>query len=174
MSSATAEVVKNSLIVATLSMAPVSELRGGIPAGLVMHLPLTVVLPLAVLANIVAVIPVLLWLEPLVEVLGRVRVLGRFFDWVFGRARRRSEIVDRYGVLGLTLFVAIPLPVTGAWTGAVIAVLMGLPFWRSLACIALGVLIASVLVTLGCLGLLQIPFIERVVAQAVITFPAGR
>ncbi len=174
MNSATAEVIRNSLIVVTLSMAPVSELRGGIPAGLVMHLPLTVVLPLAVLANIVAVVPVLLWLEPLARMLGRVRLLGRFFDWVFGRARRRSEIVDRYGVLGLTLFVAIPLPVTGAWTGAVIAVVMGLPFWRSLACIAFGVLIASVLVTLGCLGLLQIPFIERVVVQAFATFPAGR
>lgn len=174
MSGTTAEIIRNSLIVATLSMAPVSELRGGIPAGLVMHLPLAVVLPLAVLANIVAVIPVLLWLEPLARTLGRVRLFGRFFDWVFGRARRRSKIVDRYGVLGLALFVAIPLPVTGAWTGAVIAVLMGLPFWRSLACIALGVLIASVLVTLGCLGLIQIPFIERIVTEAVVTLPAGQ
>ena len=177
MTDAILEAIKSwpgDMVVIVLSLLPVSELRGGIPAGILLHVPLWRILLLAITANVMAVVPLLLWFDPAVRVLGRVRLLKRFFDWILGRARRKSKIIDRYGVFGLTLFVAIPLPVTGAWTGAIIAVVRGLPFWRSLACISLGVCIAATVVTLACLGLVQIPFLGKVVAEAAMTSPVGR
>jgi uncharacterized membrane protein len=153
------------LVVVIMSMLPVSELRGGIPAGVLLHVPLWRTIPLAIIANVLAVVPFLLWFDAIVRALSRWRIAKRFFDWVLARARRKSGIVDKYGPIGLTLFVAIPFPATGAWTGAIIAVLRGLPFWRSLTCIALGVAIAATVVTLACLGLVQVPFIEKVVTQ---------
>jgi uncharacterized membrane protein len=144
------------VVVAILSALPVSELRGGIPAGvLVMKLPVWQTVPLAVVTNVAIVVPVLLWAEPVANRLRRFRVLDRFFTWLFDRARRKSVIVRKYGILGLTLFVAIPLPMTGAWTGALIAVILGINFWKSLLCVTLGVVIAATVVTLVCTGALE-------------------
>ncbi|MGD8238493.1 MAG: small multi-drug export protein [Armatimonadota bacterium] len=142
------------LIVIILSALPVSELRGGIPAGFVLDMPVWRTFLFAVVANVLSVVPILLWAEPAARTLGRWPPLGRFFDWLFARARRKSGIVDKYGVFGLALFVAIPLPVTGAWTGSMIAVVLGLDFYKSLGCVILGVLIAGVVVTLASLGVI--------------------
>ncbi len=147
--------IPRDLIVVLLSAMPVSELRGGIPAGFVLDIPVWRCFLLAVVANVLSVVPILLWAEPAAKFLGRWAPLGRFFDWLFARARRRSGIVEKYGVFGLTLFVAIPLPVTGAWTGSMIAVVMGLNFYKSLACVTLGVLIAGVVVTLASMGVIS-------------------
>jgi uncharacterized membrane protein len=78
----------------------------------------------------------------------RFGVGRRFFDWLFARTRRKSAGIEKYEALGLTLFVAIPLPMTGAWTGAMAGFLMGIPFWKSLLCNLLGVLLAGGIMTL--------------------------
>ena len=135
------------LIVAVLSALPVSELRGGIPAGVAMGLSLWRVWIVAVLANIISVIPVLLGFEWAAEVFANKPVLGGLVSWLIKRARSKEQAVRRYGVWALTLFVAVPLPVTGAWTGALVASVFGMPFWRALACIAIGVLLASGIVS---------------------------
>lgn len=142
-------------IVAILSALPVSELRGGIPAGFVLGLPTWQIVMCAVAPNIAVVVPILLWAEPAANRLRRFRALDRFFTWLFDRARRKSAVVEKYGIFGLTLFVAVPLPVTGAWTGSLIAVVLGLNFWKSLLCVALGVIIAATVVTLICTGALE-------------------
>jgi uncharacterized membrane protein len=72
----------------------------------------------------------------------------KFFDWLFARTRRKSADVEKYEELGLMIFVAVPLPVTGGWTGAMAAFLMGLPFWKSMLFILLGVMIAGVIMTI--------------------------
>ena len=135
------------LVVAILSALPVSELRGGIPAGVAMGLPLWRVWIVAVIANIVSVIPVLLGFEWAAEVFAEKPLLGGLVSWLIKRARSKEEAVRRYGVWALTLFVAVPLPVTGAWTGALVASVFGMRFSRALACIAVGVLIASAIVS---------------------------
>ena len=84
--------------------------------------------------------------------LSKVGVLSRMLNWLFEHTRRRGRVIERYEQIGLVLFVAIPLPVTGAWTGSLAAVLFGLKFNHAFLCILIGVFIAGVIVT--CLSLL--------------------
>ena len=75
------------------------------------------------------------------------QVQKRILDWLFNRIRRRGRIVERYERIGLVLLVAIPLPFTGAWTGSIVAVLLGLKFRHAFLSIFVGILIAGAIVT---------------------------
>jgi uncharacterized membrane protein len=151
------------LVVTILSALPISEVRGGIPAGyLALQLPLWRTLAFAIPSNVVSVVPVLLWFEPVSKYLGDKPIVGGFIRWLLRRARKREDLVRRYGVFAITLFVAIPLPVTGAWTGSIVASVFGLDFWRSLLCMLLGVCIASAIVSLVCLGVLGVGDLLRI------------
>jgi uncharacterized membrane protein len=74
-------------------------------------------------------------------------VLEKIINLVFRISRRRGKIVEKYGPVGLALFVAIPLPITGAWTGSIVAFLLGMSFKRAFPAIVVGVFIAGVIVT---------------------------
>lgn len=134
-----------TVIVAAL---PVSELRGAIPLGLAMKLPLAKTIFLAYLGNVLPVIPLLILLEPVSEGLRHIPILKKFFDWLFERTKKKADIVQRYEALGLILFVAIPLPATGAWTGCIAASLFKVKFRYAFPAILLGILIAGAVVTL--------------------------
>jgi len=134
-------------IVVILSALPISEVRGGIPAGMIMGLPLAQILPLAVISNVLSVLPVVLGFNWVAERLADKPLLGRLITRLIRRARAKEEMVNRHGVWAVTLFVAIPLPVTGAWTGSVVAAVFGMRFGRVLLCLTLGVIIASAIVT---------------------------
>ncbi len=136
-----------------ISAAPVSELRGGIPTGLFeFDLSWYSVFLVSFLGNLLPVPFLLLFLDPLSGRLSRIKIFGRILEWLFERTRRRGSIVERHGRIGLTLFVALPLPVTGAWTGALVAFLLGMEFKHALLSIVLGVFIAGVIVTSLCLA----------------------
>lgn len=143
-----------------IGMIPIAELRGAIPVALVnFALPVWSAFLWAVIGNIIPVIFLLKYLEPLARWLSKHnRLFERFFNWLFARTRRKfSSSAQKYGLfLALMLFVAVPLPVTGAWTGSVAAFLFGMPFRRALFAILLGVLIAGIIVTLTTLGIQQI------------------
>ncbi len=141
-------------LVATL---PVFELRGAIPTGYAMGMtnPLIIYL-LAVAGNFVPVLPILLGLGPAERTLRRFRIFDRFFDWLFKRTVSRSDVIRKYESLGLILFVAIPLPMTGAWTGSVAAYLFKLPLRLAIPCIILGILIAGLVVTLVSQGVISL------------------
>lgn len=146
------------LVTVLVSALPVSELRGAIPLALgKFHFPVYKAYILSVLGNMVPVIPILLFLESLSGWLSkRSKIAERFFMWLFERTRRRSKVIEKYGAIGLILFVAIPLPVTGAWTGCVAAFLFGIRRrWATLSILA-GVMIAGVVVTAISLGALKI------------------
>ena len=137
-----------------IGMMPVSELRGAIPfamapvevGGYGMSAPEAYIL--AVLGNMIPVIPLLLFLEPVSDFLRRWRIFDIFFTWLFTRTHRNhSERFEKYGTLALTIFVAIPLPVTGAWTGCAAAFVFGVKFRHALLAIFAGVLIAGFVVT---------------------------
>ncbi len=133
---------------------PVSELRGAIPVGIWGYdMPVLKTYLLAVLGNMIPVIPLLLFLEPVSQKLSRFRIAKRFFEWLYGRTRKRAEKVQKYEAIGLSLFVAIPLPITGAWTGCVAASLFGIRLRYALPAIIFGVLLAGVIVTLLTLGI---------------------
>ncbi len=145
------------LAVFLVAMLPVFELRGAIPAGYAMGMnqPIMIYL-LAVAGNFVPVLPILLGLGPAEKYLRRFRFFDRFFDWLFKRTVSRSEVIKKYESLGLILFVAIPLPMTGAWTGSVAAYLFKLPLRLAVPCIILGILIAGVVVTLVSQGVISL------------------
>ncbi len=128
--------------------APISELRGAIPLGIeVHHNSWPIVFAVAIAGNLLPVPFLLLFLEPLTRLLSKIKLLEKIINWFFERTRKRGRLIERYERIGLTLFVAIPLPITGAWTGSILAFLLGLSFWRAFISIALGVLIAGAIVT---------------------------
>lgn len=142
-------------VVFVISMLPIVELRGAIPVGeVVLHLPLWKTLLISVVGNMVPIFLVVFFLERLTVWLGHLPIFKRFFEWLFTRTQRHSATIARYEFWGLAIFVGIPLPGTGAWTGAVAAVVMGMSYWRSLLSIFIGVLVAAVIVTL--LSLLRV------------------
>ncbi len=143
--------VPSWVAVVLISMLPVAELRGGIPAGKALGMPVWEAALLAVAFNMVPIPFILLLLGPLSSWLSRhSRLMRRFFDWLFARTRRKhSRSFERWKMLALMLFVAIPLPMTGAWSGAVAAFVFDIPFWPSLTFIFLGVLIAAGVVSLA-------------------------
>ncbi|MFH1312174.1 MAG: small multi-drug export protein [Candidatus Eisenbacteria bacterium] len=146
------------LVIFVMAMLPILELRGAIPWAFkfASDLPLATIYLTAVLGNFVPVIPILLLLEPVSRFLRKAPIFDRFFTWLFARTRRRGKLVEKYEAIGLTLFVAIPLPVTGAWTGAVAAFVFGVRTRWAAVCIALGVLIAGGVVTLASKGVISI------------------
>jgi len=134
--------------VAAISTLPIVELRGAVPVGIVaFEMPWWKVYLIAVAGNMIPIPFILLLLGPLSDFCMRFKIGKKFFDWLFARTRRKSESIEKYEALGLTIFVAIPLPVTGGWTGAMAAFLMGISFWKAMLYILLGVMIAGVIMT---------------------------
>jgi uncharacterized membrane protein len=102
-----------------------------------------------VLGNLLPIIPLLLFLEPVSNYLRRYQVFDKFFTWMFSRTRRNNtKSFEKYGLLALTIFVAIPLPATGAWSGCAAAFVFGIKFKPAFLSIAAGVMIAGVVVTI--------------------------
>ena len=141
------------------AMTPIGELRLAIPFALAkLDLTVSQAYILSVIGNLIPVIFWLLFLEGISKFLiQRSKFFKKFFDWLFARTRRKIQNQYKiYGYIALVLFVATPLPVTGAWTGTVAAYLLGISFWRALGLIALGVCIAGVIVTLASIGVISI------------------
>lgn len=136
------------LVVLVIAASPISELRGAIPVAIAgFHFAWYQALLLAYLGNLLPVPFILLLLNRATRLLRRVALLDRFLTWLFERTQRRTRLIERYERIGLALFVAIPLPVTGAWTGSLAAVLLGLESRRALISIMAGVLVAGLIVT---------------------------
>jgi len=136
------------LVIVIIAALPIIELRGAVPFGInLLGMPWYTVLPLAILGNMLPVPFILLFIQAAVRILGRLSVFEKFFTWLFERTRRQSAVIEKYKRIGLVLFVAVPLPVTGAWTGSLAAVLLGLDRRRACVAIFIGVLIAGVIVT---------------------------
>jgi uncharacterized membrane protein len=145
-----------------LAMLPISELRGAIPYALwAGKLGWKEAYIIAVIGNFVPVIPLLLFMERASEWLRRYPLGDRFFTWFFNRTRRKGKLIERFEALGLTMFVAIPLPVTGAWTGCAAAIIFGVSRKLAIPAILLGIMIAGCVVTLASMGVISFWGIER-------------
>ncbi len=137
-----------------LSATPISELRGAIPIAIgVYGMDPVETYILAVIGNMLPVVPLLLFLDPVSTYLRRFKIGDMFFSWLFTRTHHKhSGRFEKYGTFALTIFVAIPLPVTGAWTGCAAAFVFGIKFRHALLAISAGVMIAGVIVTAFTLG----------------------
>ncbi len=136
------------LTVIGVGASPIAELRAAIPLAYgVYGFTWYYAYLFAVIGNLLPVPFILLLLGGLERLAARVPLFNKWLNWLLERTRRRGRLIERYQRLGLVLFVAIPLPFTGAWTGALAAVIFGLRFRHSLVSIILGVLIAGAIVT---------------------------
>jgi uncharacterized membrane protein len=141
------------LVVLIISALPILELRGAIPVAInLFHFPWYYALPLAIIGNLLPVPLILLFLKAISRLLSKIGLFDRFLHWLLEHVSQRRQIVERYERIGLALFVAIPLPATGAWTGSLLAVLLGLKFRHAFISIFAGICIAGIIVT--CLSLL--------------------
>ncbi|MEO0139122.1 MAG: small multi-drug export protein [candidate division WOR-3 bacterium] len=145
------EVFKNlppELVVFLVASLPIFELRGAIPLGILHYnLPLWKTLVLGILGNLLPVPFLLILLRPIAIFTGRWRITKKFFEFLYDRARRKGVSIARLKLLGLYLFVAIPLPGTGAWTGSLVAEVFNMDFKHSLFAITLGVITAGFVMT---------------------------
>ncbi len=142
------------LITLVAAALPVSEVRGAIPLaiGVYGYAPWQAYI-LSVFGNLLPIIPLLLFLGPVSDYLRRFGWGDQFFSWLFARTRRKYiQDHENFGLTALAIFVAIPLPMTGAWSGCAIAFLLGFRFWPAFAAIAAGVLLAGVIVTTAVVG----------------------
>ena len=135
-----------------IAAIPIAELRAALPVAILVYkMPFWSALFWSVLGNMLPIFFIAYLLRPAANFLIKHWGLARkFFDWWFARVRRKFEKgILKYGIdLALVLFVAIPLPITGAWSGAVAAFLFGIPPRRALILIATGVIIAGIIVGL--------------------------
>ncbi|MBA7542937.1 hypothetical protein ES705_35262 [subsurface metagenome] len=137
------------------SLLPISELRGAIPYALSQGIPIVSTYLICVGANILVGPLVFLFLSTLHRIFCLLQFYRTIFDKIVKRSRKRvEEKIDRFGYLGLVIFVAIPLPVTGAYTGALGAWVLGMKKRKSFVAIAAGVIIAGFIVaTISVLGI---------------------
>ncbi len=140
-----------------VGMTPVLELRGAIPLGVAAGLPPLTACAAAILGNIVPVPFIMLLVRRVFRWLRKTAFLGPKIDWLERRAHLKGRMVRKYRLPGLILLVAIPLPGTGAWTGALVATLLDIRLRQAFPAIAAGVVIAGVIITaltVGVAGLL--------------------
>lgn len=131
-----------------LCVFPIAELRGGLPFALAGGIPLVPAYLICVLANALVGPLVFLFMSTLHRLLDRWSAYHGLFERIVERARRKvHRAVERYGYVGLAIFVAIPLPLTGAYTGAIGAWVLGMSRWKSILAIAIGVAVAGVVVS---------------------------
>ena len=135
-----------------VGMTPVLELRGAIPLGVAAGLPPLTACAAAILGNIVPVPFIMLLVRRVFRWLRKTAFLGPKIDWLERRAHLKGRLVRRYRLPGLLLLVAVPLPGTGAWTGALVATLLDIRLRHAFPAIAVGVVIAGVLITLLTVG----------------------
>ncbi len=136
-----------------ISMFPIIELRGSIPVGYAIGLPWHVTMLISIIGNMLPVWFILFFIVRIFDFMKKRNILAKLVEKIEKRALNRSENVANREFLGLLIFVAIPFPGTGAWTGALIASLLKMDIKKSFITILFGVILASILVTFGVYGL---------------------
>lgn len=135
----------HELAVFIVSMLPIVELRGAIPFGVTLGMNWGVVYILSVIGNMIPVPFVIKFFRPIIEYLKKTKLFGKLATKLHERSMKKSENVTKYKLFGLFLFVAIPLPGTGAWTGAAIAALLNMRIKHAIPVILIGVMCAGIL-----------------------------
>lgn len=148
------ETVGREWSVLICSMLPIIELRGGIPLGAAFGLPWWQSYALAVIGNMLPVPFILIFINRVLDWMRKSKVafFNRIAGWLDGKVEKRRDKIERFAFWGLCLFIAVPLPVTGAWTGSLIAATIKMKFGRAMLTAFLGVLISGCILTLGAYG----------------------
>jgi uncharacterized membrane protein len=142
-----------------ISMVPVIELRGAIPYATGMGLAPEIAIPVAMIGNLIPIPFIILFIKKIFAWMRKVSPkLNGIVDKMEAKAEKNKEKVLRYAFWGLTIFVAIPLPGTGAWTGALVAAMLDMLLKKAFPSVVLGVLIAGIVVAFVSYGAAEIFF----------------
>jgi len=146
----------SEVIIFIISMIPILELRGGLLAAspALLNVPILRAIPLCIIGNILPIPFILLLIERVLNWMEHVPVLGGIARWLRQKADKNKGQIETYGFWGLALFVGIPLPGTGAWTGSMVAALLHMKFGKAMAAILVGIVMATVIMSLLSYGLL--------------------
>lgn len=147
-----------------LTLLPVSELRGGLPIAINYaiknNLSIFPIFLMILSLNILVIFLIFLFLDFFHEKLLKIKIYNRLFNIYIKKIRKKVDKFEKsystYGFLALTLFVAVPLPATGAWTGVLLAWLLGLERKKSIFSISLGVVVAGLIVLIASLGIIKL------------------
>ncbi len=131
------------------SMLPIIELRGAIPMAAAFNMPWWSAFVLSVVGNILPVPFILLFIKKFLTWASgsKIKFLNKLANWLNRKVEKNRPKIEKYAFWGLCLFVAVPLPTTGAWTGSLVAAMIDMKFWKAMLTAFIGVLIAAVIVT---------------------------
>lgn len=146
--------ISRELIVFIISMVPILELRGGLLAASLFNIDIVKAIWICVIGNIIPVPFILLLITPIFQWLKQTKVFRPLVEKLERKAMGKSEQIEKYEFWGLVLFVGIPLPGTGAWTGSLIASLLGIKFKKAFPAVIVGILVATVIMSIVSYGLL--------------------
>jgi len=146
--------ISREAIVFVISMVPLLELRGGLLAASVLQIPIVRAIWYCVIGNVIPAPFILLLITPIFNWLKRTKIFRPMVEKLESRAMGKSEQIEKYKFWGLVLFVGIPLPGTGAWTGSLIASLLDIKFKKAFPAILLGIALATIIMSIVSYGLL--------------------
>ncbi len=146
--------ISAEMVVFIISMIPILELRGGLLAASLLKIPAMTAIPIRILGNIIPIPFILLFIRKIFKLLKKTKLFRNLIEKLENRAMGKSDQIKRYEFWGLLLFVGIPLPGTGAWTGSLIASLLEIDIKKSSLAILGGIIMATVIMYVVSYGLL--------------------
>lgn len=157
------ETVGKELCVFFCSMIPIIELRGAIPMGAAFNatlggMPFWLTYILSVAGNMLPIPFILLFIKKMIKWMSvsKVKFFNKVANFLLNKVEKKRDKIEKYSFWGVCLFVAVPLPVTGAWTGSLVAAMIDMKFWKALLSCLLGVMIAGVIMTVVSYGVAAI------------------
>ena len=147
-------VVSKELIVFIISLMPLLELRGGLIAASILNIPYIKAGIICILGNIIPIPFILLLLKKIFAFMEKFKPTKKVVDYLNDKAIKNKAKIDKYGFWGLVLFVGIPLPGTGAWTGSLVAAVFEMDFKKSLLAIFLGIILAFIIMSIVSYGVI--------------------
>ena len=157
------ETVGKELCVFFCSMIPIIELRGAIPMGAAFNatlggMPFWLTYILSVAGNMLPIPFILLFIKKMIKWMSasKVKFFNKVANFLLNKVEKKRDKIEKYSFWGVCLFVALPLPVTGAWTGSLVAAMIDMKFWKALLSCLLGVMIAGVIMTVVSYGVAAI------------------
>lgn len=143
-------------VVFIISMIPILELRGGLIAASILEIPIVRAIPFCIVGNIVPIPFILLFIKKILKWMQNIKGLRVIANWLEKKATKKSDALKKGEFWGLALFVGIPLPGTGAWTGSLIASLFDVNIKKAVLAELLGIVIATIIMSILSYGLLDV------------------
>lgn len=150
------EYVSKEVVIFIISMVPILELRGGLIVAKLLQVSILKAIPICIIGNIIPIPFILLFIKQVFKWLKKIKIFKKFVEKLEARAMSKSDSIKKYEFWGLVLFVGIPLPGTGAWTGSLIAALLEVDFKKAILAELLGIAIATVIMSIFSYGLLEV------------------